>query len=260
MSGAHPFGRWRRVAAALLASTLVGSAMGALPRADDALGGYLERLRLTRLLVTHLENELAAATLPDDRTRLVERLAEVYPELLERETDAARRDALVERSAAFLKRESPKQADPLRLSLLRARYRAASRVAEDHRAALAKPEAVADARSALEAIEREASDLRGRFEGRVRELERRTERIEGLDGERLQERADRARGELAEAHSLEGWSLERLLRECDSRDGPFPQSHAVLRQRARVASAARCLAGERFDSPSASRMAVGGRA
>lgn len=226
MSGAHPFGRWRRVAAALLASTLVGSAMGALPRADDALGGYLERLRLTRLLVTHLENELAAATLPDDRTRLVERLAEVYPELLERETDAARRDALVERSAAFLKRESPKQADPLRLSLLRARYRAASRVAEDHRAALAKPEAVADARSALEAIEREASDLRGRFEGRVRELERRTERIEGLDGERLQERADRARGELAEAHSLEGWSLYyRSLLTDDRRLADQAQTH-----------------------------------
>jgi hypothetical protein len=212
--------------AALVASTLVGTALSAPARADDALGGYLERLRLTRLLVTHLENELAAATLPDDRTRLVERLAEVYPELLERETDAARRDALVERSAAFLKRESPKQADPLRLSLLRARYRAASRVAEDHRAALAKEEAVADARTALDAIEREASELRGRFEGRVRELERRTERVEGLDGERLQERADRARGELAEAHSLEGWSLYyRSLLSEDRRLSDEAQTH-----------------------------------
>ncbi len=216
----------RGLAAFLVASALAGAAWSAPVRADDALGGYLERLRLTRLLVTHLENELAAATLQEDRTRLVERLAEVYPELLERETDPTRREALVERSAAFLKRESPKQADPLRLSLLRARYRAASRVAEDHRAALAKPEAVADARASLESIEREAGELRGRFEGRVRELERRTERVEGLDGERLQERADRARGELAEAHSLEGWSLYyRSLLSDDRRLADQAQTH-----------------------------------
>ena len=115
-----------------------GGALATLPRgADDALVAYLERMRLHRLLAEHYERALAAQPLPEERTRIVDALAELYPQLLEREDDAARRDALVRSAAAFLEKESPKQADGLRLALLRARYRAAARVGEDHRAALA---------------------------------------------------------------------------------------------------------------------------
>ncbi len=199
--------RPRRSLAACVAALALSLGSSTFGAADDTLGPYLERLRLTRLLATHLERQLAGATMPEDRVKLVERLAEVYPELLERETDPAQRDELVARSTAFLKRESPKQADPLRLSLLRARYRAASRIAEDFRAALAADAAVNDARATLVAVEKESAELRTRFDAKVRELEKRGERVDGLEGERLQERLDRARGELAEAHSLEAWGL-----------------------------------------------------
>lgn len=210
----------------LVACSLAMASAAPARAADDTLGPYLERLRLTRLLATHLERQLAAATLAEDRVKLVERLAEVYPDLLEHETDSMRREELVNRSSAFLKRESPKQADPLRLSLLRARYRAASRVAEDFRAALAAEQMITDARATLAAIESEAADLRTRFEGKLRELERRTERVDGLEGERLQERADRARGEVAEAHSLEGWALYyRSLLTGDRKLAELAQPH-----------------------------------
>jgi hypothetical protein len=204
-------GRAGLVAMVLLASHLaVPVALAAAWAADqtgDALGPYLERLRLTRLLAEHLEREITAATLPEDRARLVERLADVYPELLEREEDAARRDELVARSSAFLARESPKQADGLRLALLRARYRASSRVAEDFRAAMGDEVKVADARESLGTIGTEAAELRKRFEIRLRDLERRGERTDGLAGERVQDRADVVRGQVQEAMGLEAWAL-----------------------------------------------------
>lgn len=174
--------------------------------ADDALSQYLERHRLKRLLAEHLERELAAATSPEERARLVERLADVYPDLLVAEEDPARRDELVSRSTAFLERESPKQGDALRLALLRARYRAASRVAEDHRSALVEPERIADAMASLEGVERELAEVRRRFELRLRDLEKRGERTDGLEGERVQDRADTVRGQVQESYGLEAWS------------------------------------------------------
>jgi hypothetical protein len=182
------------------------AAAGRSQEAGDALGQYLEGLRLTRLLGEHLEREIPGAVLPDDRARLVDRLADVYASLLESEDDPVRRDELVQRSSSFLERESPKQADGLRLALLRSRYRAASRVAEDGRAALAEEAKVADVRATLERISAEAGELRKRFELRLRELERRSERTEGLEGDKVQERADVVRGQLQESMGLDAWS------------------------------------------------------
>ncbi|MDZ4756347.1 MAG: hypothetical protein SGJ11_17870 [Phycisphaerae bacterium] len=184
---------------------LIGAAVGM--RADDPLEGYLERLRLTRLLADYLEQELSGHSLPEQRAKLVDRLAEVYPELLEQEPDAVKRDALVARSTAFLERENPKLADGLRLALLRARYRAAARTGEDFRAALADDAAVADAIKTLKTVEEETQALRARIELRLKDLERRGERFDGIEGERAEERANQVRGQVQEAVAVMAWSM-----------------------------------------------------
>lgn len=179
-----------------------------MPQAGaDELAAYLERLRLNRLLVEHLERELASGLGSEDRSRLVERLAELYPELLEREQDPAKRAELAKASQAFLERENPKQGDVLRLSLLRARYRSAARAAEDVRVALVDDAAGGVANQQLEAIAKEAGQLRQRLELRVRDLERRSDRTGGFEGELAVGKTDRVRGLLQEALSLEAWSL-----------------------------------------------------
>jgi hypothetical protein len=174
--------------------------------ADDPLAAYLERLGLDGLLVEHLARRLGEGALPDERGRIVERLAELYPALLERTVEPGRRDALVQAAAAFLAAENPKEPEALQLALLRARYRAAARVAEDRRAALVEPAEAAAAASALAEVIRESSQMRARLETRLRDLERKSERASGLEGERAIERSDRMRGKVQEAASLEAWA------------------------------------------------------
>lgn len=195
--------RSRRLAAAAIVACL----LSATAAGQQELAGYLERLGLSRLLIEHYERELAAGAIGDERTRIVNRLAEAYPEQLERETDAARRAALLERSQAFLNREQPKEADALRLALLRVRYRDAARTAEDLRAALVDDSQRDGAIATLEAVGAEVVRLRQRLESRQRDLDRRSDRTSGLQGEVALERADRVRGLVQETASLEAWAL-----------------------------------------------------
>jgi hypothetical protein len=209
----------------------LASAVGRAGAQD--LAEYLERLGLSRLLVEHYERELAGGALGDDRVRIVERLAEAYPELIERESDAARRARFIERSEAFLARESPKEADALRAALLRARYRDAARTAEDLRAALVDDAKRGQALATLEAVGEQAARLRARLDARQRDLERRADRANGIQGDIALERADRARGLAQECASLEAWSL---------------YYQAVLTGDARRAEAAQPLFGRLLDA------------
>lgn len=197
----------RAVAACLLVAMLAAPtwpAYGAAA-AQDELGEYLERVGASRLLAEHLERELASAT-AEERQRIVDRLAEVYPPLLEQASDQKERDELVRRASALLEKEGPRRGDQLRIALLRARYRASSRVAEDFRAALTGDIETKDAVGALQSVAEGAADLRARLEQRVRELERRSDRTGGLEGDRLVERTDQQRGMVQETLSLEAWS------------------------------------------------------
>jgi hypothetical protein len=199
----------RAALAGFVSAVLVAGSASALPQrsGDDALVAYLERMRLHRLLAEHYERALAAQPLPEERTRIVDALAELYPQLLEREDDAARREVLVRNATTFLEKESPKQADGLRLALLRARYRAAARIAEDHRAALADEAQIALAKKSLDGIERDLATLRARLEQRLKEFERRSERTDGAEGERMEERAALLRGQVQETLGIHGWTL-----------------------------------------------------
>ncbi|MFO0828350.1 MAG: hypothetical protein U0572_09380 [Phycisphaerales bacterium] len=196
----------RRSSASILLAVVVALVATAVARADDELIGYLDRVRLSRLLAEHLERELAGGAIGEQRQHIVDRLAEVYPQLLEQEDDPARRDDLVRRSAVLLEKEAPKRGESLRLAMIRARYRGASRVAEDYRVALCDDAAAKDAASALASLAQAAADLRAKLDQRAKDLERRGDRAGGVEGDRIVDRADVFRGMAQEALGLEAWS------------------------------------------------------
>jgi hypothetical protein len=193
-----------RAVLASVAALVVAAAAFASP-AQDELADYLERVRANRLLVEHLERELATSS-GDVRKRLVDRLTDAYPQLLEQADDAAEREDLVRRATALLEKEGPTRGDTLRLALLRARYRTASRVAEDYRVALAEDAAVTEAAATLSQVVAQSTELRVRLEARVKELERRSDRTGGLEGDRIVERTDQVRGTIQDALGIEAWA------------------------------------------------------
>src|SRR5262245_60600716 len=121
----------------------------------DQLADYLQRLGLKTLLAVHLEQELESAP-PEERTEMVERLAGLYAELLEAANDPKQQAALEERARKLLAVAPAASADKLRLELLRGSYRAAERIAEDHRMRLNTPQ---DAQAAQETFARIVPDL-----------------------------------------------------------------------------------------------------
>ena len=102
----------------------------------DRTASYLERIGDRTVLVAHLEAQVQHELPGDGRRAAVERLARTLASLLEREGDAGQRDAIAARASALLRGEDSRDAAgvALRLSLLRARHRAAQRAAEDRRA------------------------------------------------------------------------------------------------------------------------------
>ncbi|MBL9149076.1 MAG: hypothetical protein JNM94_10320 [Phycisphaerae bacterium] len=186
-------------------ATLVVAAVACASPLQDELADYLERVRATRLLVEHLERELTTSS-GDVRKRIVDRLTDAYPQLLEQAEDSAEREDLVRRASALLEKEGPSRGDTLRLALLRARYRTASRVAEDYRVALADDSAVGEAAATLSQVVTQSTELRTRLEARVKELERRSDRTGGLEGDRIVERTDQVRGTIQDALGIEAWA------------------------------------------------------
>ncbi len=191
---------------AQVASLIFAWAFATPARADDELVPFLERLHLTRLLVEHLERELKSGAIGDSRQHIVDQLTDAYPELLEREDDPTRREELVRRSSVLLEKEGPRRGENLRLALLRARYRTASRTGEDHRAALDDDASAAQAVATLAAVAESAKDLRARLDQRIKDLERKGDRTGGLEGDKIVDRADQLRGMGQEALGLEAWS------------------------------------------------------
>lgn len=199
--------------AAVAAALAIALAAGAAARQEGATASYLERLGLVDLLAIDLERQVfGGGSLPEARNRAVERLAGIYPDLLERATDPAVRADLERRIDRLLARHPPEEPGELRLALLRARYRSAARVAEDDRVALATPEAIAQARTILEEIARDLPSLRSTLEAKARGLDRRGENAPVLQAERMVDLADRLRVKVAQTLLLEGWSRYYLLR------------------------------------------------
>ena len=177
----------------------------ACAQADD-VASYLEQHGLTQLLAVHLENQLEGLA-NEQREAAIRRLADLYAQLLEREVDPARRIALEERSRQLLAQAPARSADDLRLALLRASYRSAEKVAENHRLRLARPEEVETARRTFSEIAPQLQALSEQLRETIATLERRLSRAGGADAVSLGETADRARASYAQCMFLTAWSL-----------------------------------------------------
>ncbi|MEM7622895.1 MAG: hypothetical protein AAF235_06790, partial [Planctomycetota bacterium] len=100
---------------------------------------YLERLGLHELLAIHLSDRLAGAG-PTERLELAERLASLYAARIEGAATPEARARYAELGNNLLRVVPGSEAFDLRLTVLRARYIEAERVAEQHRLALASEE------------------------------------------------------------------------------------------------------------------------
>lgn len=130
----------RRRAAGMLAGCALAWSLGVIhpagsapPRADDdPVIAYLERHNLTELVITRLEARFEEA-LGDERIPLAERLAVLYGRMLDETDDDAERAEWERRSREMLNHVPKANTETLRLTINKASYLRAERLAELHR-------------------------------------------------------------------------------------------------------------------------------
>jgi hypothetical protein len=193
-------------AAALLVPIVLAALAVAAPRARaDDVAEFLDRHGLSDLLAVHLEAKLAASA-GEERDEILVRLAELYADLLERDL-APEHHARIEASSRRLLEAAPGgQAGRLRLALLRATFRGAERVAENHRLRLSTDEEVARARATLAEVGPELNRLRRDLDAQVETIDRRLSRASGGDAIVLGERLERARELASQCTFISAWS------------------------------------------------------
>jgi tetratricopeptide (TPR) repeat protein len=176
-------------------------------RADD-VGDYLEQHGLKRLLAVHLEQQLERAT-GDEREQLLQQLMAVYTDLLETASDPASEATLKERSRRVLDQARAAGgggAEELRLALLRATYRAAEKVAEDHRLRLASPADVESARQKFADLVGQFVELRQQIKQNVDLADRRLARAAGAEALAQAEALEKVRNVLAQCSFVTAWA------------------------------------------------------
>ena len=191
-----------RLAAALLVA-LSGIATNSMA---DEVTEYLERHNLRSLLAVHLEEQLEKST-GEERDQLIDRLSDLYAELLERVTDPAVQSRLEERSRRLLEQVPTARADRLRLTLLIPKYSLAEKIAENHRLRLATQEEIENAQRIFAEIAPKLASLRQQIRQNAQGLERRVSRATGSEATALNENAERTRGLHAQCTFLNAWSL-----------------------------------------------------
>lgn len=193
--------RWCILALCVTAACAVSRAS----HADD-VAAYLEQLGLKELLAVHLEKQLEDAP-ADQRTEIVVRLAALYAELLESTKDEARRVELEQRGRRLLTTAPASSVDDLRLALLRASYRSAERIAEQHRLRLSTPADVDAARKTLSEIIGDLGSLRQQLREKAELTERRLSRSIGAEAISLSQAIERLRSLHAQTTFLQAWSI-----------------------------------------------------
>ena len=196
-SGAGP--RMPRTMSPALAAQGVASSITVPRDLADRTTEFIERLGDRAVLVAHLEAQVEQELPGDARQAAVTRLARTLASMLEREQDASRREEIAARASSLLRAEDSKDAGAvaLRLSLLRARHRAAQRVAEDRRAG--------------RVVDADAEAARGEFASLVQDFT-----ALASNASRARERADldaaRAVGLTAEQVAAEAAAAEDAVR------------------------------------------------
>src|SRR5262245_18807392 len=184
--------RSRRWLSALVLSAPAWLGIGSAASADD-VAAFLELHGLRQLLAVHLEQQLEVAKSADERAELIAKLAGLYAELLESATDPAQRITLEESSRRLLAQAPPNSADELRLALLRASYRSAEKIAENHRLRMSSPQDVESAKQTFAQIAPQLSALRQQIRQSVEAVDRRASRATGTEAVALSESVERAR-------------------------------------------------------------------
>ena len=172
---------------------------------SDRTTAFLQGAGLDRVLLAHLEAQLEAEQRPDQRTQLVERLAATMAGQLEREDDPAGRDALLARALALAATQD-EAADPLRMAILRAQYRAAQRVAEDRRAGRAADPATRAAGQQMAQLQHEFGGLALRAARAKDRAEREVSGAVGAVAEDAAARVARDEGLARNAEYFRAWS------------------------------------------------------
>jgi len=190
-------------AAAVAAAAFAPSA-AAMPRAPDETLEYLEARGLDELAARRLE-DLARTADGESRAAHLERLASLLARMLDGAADGAAKDRLLSRADALAASLDGASGDRLRLAAARTRYRAAARAAESIRAGVAA-DAVAAART-LEAQADELLRIASRADERVKAIDRRLARSEGLGRDGLEIQLGEQRSLAGQCRFLAAWSL-----------------------------------------------------
>ena len=181
-------------------------ASSSIARGDD-VAEYLELHGLKQLLAVHLEKQLEhEKPNSDSRAQLVERLADLYAELLETVKDPDEQAYFEERGQALLEQVPANKADKLKLTLLRAKYLGAEVIAENHRLRLSTPEEVESAIRVFQGLAPEFSQLRAQIKQNMEVADRRLTRSGGAETVALNEIAERTRGLYAQTTFLNAWT------------------------------------------------------
>ncbi len=124
--------RARRAVFAAAAALGLFAGGGAARGDDDPVIDYLQRHGLTDLVVARLEARFREA-LGDDRIPLAERLAVLYGQMLDETDDEGQRAVWEKRSRDMLEQVPRANTEALRLTIHKASYLRAERIAERHR-------------------------------------------------------------------------------------------------------------------------------
>lgn len=143
--------------------------------AADLVERYLAERGLTELMAAQLRERLSAAV-AEAKPALAERLGEIYAQRITGAESTAERVHFEGLGSALLEEIPGSDAFALRISLARARYLPAERIAERHRLALADEAEIAEAVRILSGVAPEVSAIGDRAHARVVSLERRESR------------------------------------------------------------------------------------
>ncbi|TVQ59619.1 MAG: hypothetical protein EA379_10390 [Phycisphaerales bacterium] len=191
--------------AAVMIATLGAPSALAQGEADEALARYLESRELRTLHLQHLERVLERTT-PGDRGAIAERLAALYAEALDGAQTTEDRAALERRARALLDLVPEDRSIALRLSLHRATYARAERLAERWRLRLADPAEVEEAERVMRTLAGDLSAVGALANRRVEALERQEEQARELELDILRDALDDARRHRSLAMYLAGWA------------------------------------------------------
>jgi len=161
------------------------------PPPRSVIETYLSDRGLNELLAAHLMQRLRVTEGPE-RFSLADRLGTLYVGLLDSAKTAAERSHWESEGQDLLKQVPEAESFNLRLNLAKARYLLAEEIAEKQRLRLVTPEEKQEAERALRTVNSTFTDIGGKLNKRIEQLEKKESSGREEDGMGL-------RAELAEA-------------------------------------------------------------